>query len=166
MKILVLCQDIYVPNHVRVKLSVKLLNGLLESYCTKQVILKIINSWSYMTLMELNHFVSSVLCDISLSVSWSAYLYFTEWVRPVCSQNFIYHELLCSLPYIKISIPLMTRTLVVVTNKIVYFCYVKICISQISSSCFKIHIYLHKQYVSTCFQILIINDMVLVRYFV
>ena len=68
---LVSCKHVCVPNHVRVQLSVGVLNGLLGSGSTHPVILNTIKSWNYMVLLLIKHATEILLCD--LSFFWSGY---------------------------------------------------------------------------------------------
>ena len=86
MRILLLCCQICTPNHVQVKLSVGLLNWWLGSYSIQPLIQNTINSLDYMSLLLIERTTGSVLFDLVLLVSCSAYLQFCEQSRLACSK--------------------------------------------------------------------------------
>ena len=130
------------------------------------MILSIINSWSYTFLLWLNPIMGSVLCGITLSISWSVYLHFTDQAQLACSQ--------CHQSFISACIPLYHNIYPMHNNHAhtyhlqysVYSCYVLILISKISPFRLEIHTYRLRKNMTTFFHTLIIYNIFLVAYFV
>ena len=127
MRSIMSCQQIFVTNHVRFQWSVVALRVWLSSISTYLVILNTTNSWSYMSLIWLNHIMGSVLYDIVLSVSLWAYPSFSEqgrlvWLINVIdnTRNIINNEFIRSFTNISIYPPWLSSTLLHVTNKKVF----------------------------------------------
>ena len=162
---LVSCQHIYVPNHVWVQLSVGVMNGWMGYIYTHTVIPNTINSWSYMSLVWLNNIKGSALRDLALLVSQSSYLRFYERARITWSikftdntRNVTENEFLYSFQYISQYLPHDWQSRSHVSSTIQFlFYYVQIHIYTISILRTKVRAYHLKLYVTTCFQILILD---------
>ena len=127
MRCRVSCQKMCVQNQVWVQLLVVVINGILGSGSNHPVVLNTINSWSYMSLVWLGHISGIVLHGITLLVSRSRYLSFSEWGWLAWSRNSIYNtrnitdnSFLHSFPNISISIPWSAIMLTLFVNKNIF----------------------------------------------
>ena len=116
MKSLLSCYLLCASNHVRVQLLVIEINLLMASTFTHQVILKIINLWSYKIVKLYKHIMVSVLCGLKTSVPLSLYLeYFWMWL--VIMLKFHQQDIfMFTSLFLNIYIPVQNSYLTVSTN--------------------------------------------------
>ena len=104
MRSLIICWQIFVPNHVWFQLSEVLLNVRVTSTSTHPVITNIINSWSYTTLLWLNNIMAGIFV---ISHYWvhDHHIQFYEYYWLACSWDVIDNKFLYPFHYITIFTP-------------------------------------------------------------